>query len=129
MRAYSMGSGRAKAQTRWTVSFFMIVLATSVPFVVTRVDLLLLSLNLPVVTQVVVISTPTVPYDPYLEQQGVEVARADYSTGVMITMLIITVVPLVVAALAYFWIPRRGPRTAHVAATGAYETGRPGSHR
>jgi hypothetical protein len=124
-----MGSGRAQAQPRWTFSFFMIVLATSVPFVVTGVDLLLLSLNLPVVTQVMVISTPTMPYDPYLEQQGVEVARADYSTGVMITMLIITVVPLVVAALAYFSIPRRGPRTPHVAATGAHETGQPGPHR
>jgi hypothetical protein len=82
-----------------------------------------------VVTQVVVSSTPTVPYDPYLEQQGVEVTRADYSTGVMITMPIITVVPLVLAAQASFLIPRRGPRTLHVAATGAHETGQPGPHR
>jgi len=45
--------------------------------------------------------------DPYLVQQAVEVARADYSNAVMITMLIITIVPLVVAGLAYFSIPRR----------------------
>lgn len=124
-----MGSGGAQAQPRWTFSFFMIVLATSIPFVVTGLDPLLLSLNLPLVTQVVVSSTPAVPYDAYLAQQGVEAARADYSTGVMITMLIITIVPLVVAALAYFLIPRCGPQTPHVAATGAHETGQPGPHR
>jgi hypothetical protein len=120
MRAYSTGSGWA--QPRCTFSFFTIVLATSIPFVVTGVNPPLLSLNLPVATQVVVSSTPAVPYDPYLVQQGVEVARADYSTGVMITMLITTLVPLVVAALAYFLIPHRGPQTPHVAATGAHET-------
>lgn len=124
-----MGSGGAQAQPRWTFSFFMIVLATSIPFVVTGLDPLLLSLNLPLVTQVVVSSTPAVPYDAYLAQQGVEAARADYSTGVIITMLIITIVPLVVAALAYFLIPRCGPQTPHVAATGAHETGQPGPHR
>jgi hypothetical protein len=60
---------------------------------------------LDVATQAAANSSPVVPYNPYLVQQTVEVARADYSTGVMITMLIITVVPLVVAALAYFLIP------------------------
>jgi hypothetical protein len=124
-----MGSGGAQAKPRWTFSFFIIVLATSIPFVVTGLDPLLLSLNLPLVTQVVVSSTPAVPYDAYLAQQGVEAARADYSTGVMIAMLIITVVPLVVAALAYFLIPRCGPQTPHVAAPGAHETGQPGPHR
>jgi MFS transporter, DHA2 family, multidrug resistance protein len=62
---------------------------------------------LEVVTQATTGSNPTVPYDPYLVQQAVEVARANYSMAVMITMLIITVVPLAVAALAYFLIPRR----------------------
>jgi DHA2 family multidrug resistance protein-like MFS transporter len=55
---------------------------------------------LDMVTQVAASSPIVVPYNPYLVQQTVEVARADYSTAVMITMLIITVVPLVVAALA-----------------------------
>jgi hypothetical protein len=108
----------------------MVVLATSVPFVITRADLLLLSLNLPVVTLVVVISAPTVPHDPYLEQHGAEVARTDYFTGVMLTMVIVTVVPP--------WqrwrtsrsrVADRGQHIAHVAATGAQETVRPGSHR
>src|SRR5215212_1105767 len=54
-------TSEAQAQPRWTFSIFMIVLATSIPFVVTGVDPLLLSLNLPVVTQVVASSTPAVP--------------------------------------------------------------------
>lgn len=66
------------------------------------------------------------PYDPYLVQQGVEVARADYSTAVMITMLIITFVPLVVAALAYFLIPPRHQLTPKVATADGQETGQPG---
>jgi MFS transporter, DHA2 family, multidrug resistance protein len=78
---------------------------------------------LEVVTQVAASSSPTVPYDPYLVQQGVELARADYSTAVMITMLIITVVPLVVGALAYFLIPRRLQQTPQAAPAGGQETG------
>ena len=61
----------------------------------------------------------------YLVQQAVEVARADYSTGVMIIMLIITIVPLVVAALAYFLIPRRPRQTLQVAPAGGQEIGQP----
>lgn len=49
------------------------------------------------------------PYDPNLVEQIVEIARMDYTNGLRITMLIVTLVPLVVAALAYFLIPR-GPR-------------------
>jgi heme/copper-type cytochrome/quinol oxidase subunit 2 len=56
----------------------------------------------------------------------VEVARADYSTGVMITMLIITVVPLIVAALAYFLVPRRAQQTPQAAPTGSQRTEQPG---
>src|SRR3954447_25976179 len=41
----------AQAQPRWTVSIFMIVLATAIPFVVTGVDPLLVSLNLTAITQ------------------------------------------------------------------------------
>src|SRR5215212_7585429 len=41
----------AQAQSRWTLSMFMVVLAVSIPFVVTGVDPLLLSLNLPAITQ------------------------------------------------------------------------------
>ncbi len=41
----------APAQSRWTFSIFMIVLATSIPFVVEAVDPALLSLNLPAITQ------------------------------------------------------------------------------
>ena len=41
----------AQAQPRWTLSLFMVVLATSIPFVVSGVDPLLLSLNLPAITQ------------------------------------------------------------------------------
>jgi hypothetical protein len=67
-----------------------------------------------------------VPYNPYLVQQTVEVARADYSTGVMLTMLIITVVPLVVATLAYFLIPRRPQQTPQAAPADDQETGQPG---
>jgi MFS family permease len=49
-----------------------------------------------------------VPYDPKLVEQAVEMARMDYTSGLRITMLIAAVlVPLVVAALAYFLIPRR----------------------
>jgi hypothetical protein len=44
---------------------------------------------------------------------------------VMITMLIITVVPLIVAALAYFLIPRRPQQTPQAAPTGGQETGQP----
>src|SRR5215212_2516357 len=44
-------SSEAQAQARWTFSIFMIVLATSIPFVVTGVDPLLLSLNLPAIRQ------------------------------------------------------------------------------
>jgi MFS family permease len=48
------------------------------------------------------------PYDPKLVEQVVEMARVDYTTGLRITMLIAaTLVPLAVAALAYFFIPRR----------------------
>jgi MFS family permease len=54
-----------------------------------------------------------VPYDPKLVDQIVEVARMDYTEGLRITMLIVTLVPLVVAALAYFLIPRRPQRTPH----------------
>ena len=41
----------AQAQPKWTFSAFMIVFATSIPFVVTGVDPLLLSLNLPAIRQ------------------------------------------------------------------------------
>src|SRR5215211_839222 len=44
-------TSEAQAQPRWTFSIFMIVLATSIPFVVTGVDPLLLSLNLPAIRQ------------------------------------------------------------------------------
>src|SRR5215204_6152560 len=44
-------SSEAQAQPRFTFSIFMIVLATSIPFVVTGVDPLLLSLNLPAIRQ------------------------------------------------------------------------------
>jgi heme/copper-type cytochrome/quinol oxidase subunit 2 len=81
---------------------------------------------LDVATQAATSSSPVVPYNPYLVQQTVEVARADYSTGVMITMLIITVVPLVVGALAYFLIPRRRQQTPQAAPAGGQETGQPG---
>lgn len=47
------------------------------------------------------------PYDPSLVEQALEVARADYTSGLRITMLIAAVlVPLVVAALSSFLIPR-----------------------
>jgi MFS family permease len=52
-----------------------------------------------------------VPYDPKLVEQLVEVARMDYTEGLRITMLIVTLVPLVVAVLAYFLIPRRPHQT------------------
>jgi len=79
------------------------------------------------VTQVAASSPIVVPYDPYLVQQAVGVAREDYSTGVMVTMLIVTVVPLVVAALAYFLIPRRPKQTPQVDTAGVQESGQPGS--
>src|ERR687897_2155315 len=66
---------------------------------------------LDVVTQVAASSPIVVPYDPYLVQQAVGVAREDYSTGVMITMLIVTVLPLALAALVYFLFPRRPQQT------------------
>src|SRR5215213_6513009 len=81
---------------------------------------------LDVATQAAANSSPVVPYNPYLVQQSVEVARADYSTGVMITMLIITVVPLIVAALAYFLIPRRSQQAPQAASVGDQETAQPG---
>jgi MFS family permease len=52
------------------------------------------------------------PYDPKLVERIVEVARVDFTAGLRITMLIAAVlVPLVVATLAYFLIPRRRQRT------------------
>ena len=52
------------------------------------------------------------PYDPKLVEQLVEVARMDYTSGLRITMLIAaTLVPLIVAALAYFLIPRHPQQT------------------
>src|SRR5215218_8353387 len=41
----------AQARSRWSFSTFMLVLATSIPFVVAAVDPTLLSLNLPAITQ------------------------------------------------------------------------------
>jgi MFS transporter, DHA2 family, multidrug resistance protein len=76
---------------------------------------------LDVVTQVSASSPSVVPYNPYLVQQSVEVARADYSTGVMITMLIITIVPLIVAALAYFLIPRHPQQTPQSSPAGGVQ--------
>ena len=81
---------------------------------------------LDVATQAAANSSPVVPYNPYLVQQTVEVARADYSTGVMITMLIITVLPLIVAALAYFLIPRRSQQAPQAASVGDQEPAQPG---
>jgi MFS family permease len=78
---------------------------------------------LDIATQAAASSPIAVPYNPYLVQQTVEAARVDYSTGVMITMLIITVVPLVVAALAYFLIPRRSQPTPQAAPAGGQEAG------
>jgi MFS transporter, DHA2 family, multidrug resistance protein len=78
---------------------------------------------LDVVTQVAASSPIVVPYDPYLVQQAVGVAREDYSTGVMITMLIVTVVPLVVAALVYFLVPRRPRQTPQSAPASGQEAG------
>jgi hypothetical protein len=42
-------TAEAQAQARWTFSIFMIVLATSIPFVVEAVDPTLLSLNMPTI--------------------------------------------------------------------------------
>lgn len=82
---------------------------------------------LDVVTQVTASSPIVVPYNPYLVQQSVEGARADYSAGVMVTMLTITVVPLVVAALAYFLIRRRSEQTPPQASpAGGQEAKQPG---
>jgi hypothetical protein len=44
----------------------------------------------------------------------------------MITMLIITVVPLVVAALAYFLVPRRPQQTPQVTPAGSQQAEQPG---
>ena len=41
----------SQTRPRWTFSIFMIVLATSIPFVVEAVDPTLLSLNLPAITR------------------------------------------------------------------------------
>src|SRR5215208_6383192 len=41
----------AQTRPRWTFSMFMVVLATSIPFVVEAVDPTLLSLNLPAITR------------------------------------------------------------------------------
>jgi len=81
---------------------------------------------LDVVTQVAASSPIVVPYDPYLVQQVVGVAREDYSTGVMITMLIVTVLPLALAALVYFLYPRRPQQAPQVDTDGVQETGQPG---
>jgi MFS family permease len=52
------------------------------------------------------------PYDPKLVEHIVEVARVDFTSGLRITMLIAaTLVPLIVAALAYFLIPRHPRQT------------------
>jgi heme/copper-type cytochrome/quinol oxidase subunit 2 len=67
-----------------------------------------------------------VPYNPYLVQQTIEVARVNYSTAVMITMLIITVVPLVVGVLAYFLIPRHRQQTPQAAPSGSQQAEQPG---
>ena len=58
-------------------------------------------------------NTPSVaPYDPNLVEQLVEVARMDFTSGLRITMLIAaTLVPLIVAALACFLIPRHPQQT------------------
>jgi hypothetical protein len=54
------------------------------------------------------------PYDPNLVERIVEVARIDFTAGLRITMLIAAVlVPLAVAALAYFLIPRGPQQTSH----------------
>src|SRR5215212_432671 len=84
---------------------------------------------LDVVTQVAASSPIVVPYDPYLVQQAVGVARTDYSTGVMITMLIVTVLPLGLAALVYFLYPRHPQQTPpqEVDTAGVQGTGQPGS--
>jgi hypothetical protein len=50
-------------------------------------------------------SPSVAPYDPKLVEQIVGIARVDYTEGLRITMLIVTLVPLVVAVLAYFVIP------------------------
>jgi MFS transporter, DHA2 family, multidrug resistance protein len=82
---------------------------------------------LDVVTQVAASSPIVVPYDPYLVQQAVGVAREDYSTGVMITMLLVTVLPLALAALVYFLYPRRPQQTPQGDTAGVQESGQPGS--
>jgi MFS transporter, DHA2 family, multidrug resistance protein len=82
---------------------------------------------LEVTTQVAASSPIVVPYDPYLVQQAVGVAREDYSTGVMITMLIVTVLPLALALAVYFLYPRRPQQTPQVDTAGVQGTGQPGS--
>jgi hypothetical protein len=52
------------------------------------------------------------PYDPNVVERIVEVARMDFTAGLRITMLIAAVlVPLAVAVLAYFLIPRHPRET------------------
>src|SRR3569832_1560258 len=52
----------AQTRPRWTFSIFMIVLATSIPFVVEAVDPTLLSLHLPTLTQDLGIPTALVGF-------------------------------------------------------------------
>src|SRR5215210_5542514 len=82
-----------------------------------------------VATQAAASSPIVVPYDPYLVQQALGVAREDYSTGVMITMLVVTVLPLGLAALVYFLYPRHPQQTPpqEVDTAGVQGTGQPGS--
>lgn len=49
-------------------------------------------------------------YDPNLVQQATGLALGiDFTNGVRLTMLIVSVLPLAVAVLAYFLMPRRAP--------------------
>lgn len=49
-------------------------------------------------------------YDPNLVQQASGLALGiDFTNGVRLTMLIVSVLPLAVAVLAYFLMPRRAP--------------------
>ncbi len=58
-------------------------------------------------------NTPSVaPSDSNLAEQIVEMAEIDFTNGVRLTMLVVTLVPLGVAALAYFLIPRRPHQTS-----------------
>jgi hypothetical protein len=73
------------------------------PFVVSGVDPLLLSLNLPAIRQDLGIPSDPVGF-----------------TGIIV--LIIAVVPLVVAPLAYYLIPPRRQQTIQAATAGGQET-------